>query len=424
MMERLFGSCTVLGLMVGLAAPSLANETTQIEAVDPATEHEDVIAAPVDVDAIGEHAPSLSDPLIARWIDQLQAELNRVEAELEQPRTTVPLGGTMREGDFGPRVELLARRLAELGYIGEGDVGPVFDAALSAAIERFQDDAGLFVDGLVGPQTLAELNRSLEETRVSLLWTIDQMQHLRSEAYDDMMLVNVPSTRSLLIEDGHVVMDITTAVGRYTRQTPLLDNDRIVNVTLNPRWSVPSTIMREDVLPLLRAEGRTGVYDAQVFLGGEEVDPAEVDWSEIQPWQIYIRQSPGDHSALGRYLFSLTNDQNIFIHDTNHHAVFQRANRWISSGCIRVESARDLALYLIRRAGYSDEELDRRLASGVTQVMPLPEEYQVPVFVTYFTAVPDGDRITYHRDIYDRTAGFQPMPPLASGGPALRGDGS
>ncbi|MCA8934109.1 MAG: L,D-transpeptidase family protein [Rhodospirillaceae bacterium] len=424
MMERLIGSCTVLGLLAGLAVPTLANEQREIEATDPATVHEDVVGAPGEVRALDEPAPSLSDPLIVHWIEQLQTELDRVETQLEQPRTTVPAGATMREGDYGPGVDLLTRRLVELGYLGEGDVRPVFDADLTAAIERFQTDTGLHVDGLVGPQTLAELNRSLEDTRLSLLWTIDQMQQLRAEAYDDMLLVNVPSTRSLLIEDGHVAMDITTAVGRYTRQTPLLQNDRIINVTLNPRWSVPSTIMREDVLPLLRAEGRTGVYDAQVFLGGEEVDPAEVDWSEIQPWQIYIRQSPGDHSALGRYLFSLTNDQNIFIHDTNHHGVFQRANRWISSGCIRVEDARDLALYLIRRAGYTDEELDRRLASGVTQVMPLPEEFQVPVFVTYFTATPDGDRITYHRDIYDRTLGFQPVPPLASGGPELRGDGS
>ena len=421
-MKRFVGSCATLALVLGLSAPGLANDAAVIDGLTPTLD--DVVAAPQDLDTIGDATPGPGTALIDGWIADLEAELDRVQAEMQQPRTTVPAGATLREGTAGPRVDALGRRLAELGYLTEDLPTPVFDEIVHAAVEQFQADTGLHVDGLVGPQTVAELNRSLEDTRRALLWTIDQMEVLRADAPDDMMLINVPSSRTLVVEDGDVVMDLTSAVGRYTRQTPLLQNDRITNVTLNPRWAVPPTIMREDVLPLLRSEGRTGVYDSRVFVGGQEVDPTVHDWSEVQPWEIFIRQSPGNHSALGRYLFALTNDQNIFIHDTNHHGVFDRANRWVSSGCIRVEDARDLALYLVRRAGYSDEELDRRLNSGVTQVMALPEEFQLPVYVTYWTATPNGERIVYHRDIYNHAVNFRPVSPLASGDTAVRGDGS
>ena len=446
MLRRFLMFCAAFGVVSWLPISAPATELNQIETPVPAPE--DVVAAPEELGGLADAAPSLGDALIARWIARLETEVEQVRTEMQVPRTVVPAGPTLRRGSVGPRVRALTIRLRELGYLPEPaqrlpiaggppsmagtpvSAGPapgvdpsVFDQGLHDAVERFQADTGLHVDGLVGPQTLAELNRTLEDTLHALLWTIDQMRQLHADAPDDMLIVNVPSSRSLLIEDGEVVMNLTSAVGRYTRQTPLLQDDRIVNVTLNPRWSVPPTIMREDVLPLLRSEGRTGIHQSTVFLGGAEVDPASIDWSVVQPWEIFVRQSPGDHNALGRYLFGMTNDQNIFVHDTNYRGVFSRANRWVSSGCIRVENARELALYLVRRAGYSDADLDRRLHSGGTRVMPLPEEYQMPVIVTYWTATPEADRIVYHRDIYNHAAGFRPVSSLASGDPELAEDG-
>ena len=369
--------------------------------------------------------PGPTDDLIAAWLDRLEAEAAAVTEAMEQPRTVVSPGYTLRNGSNGPRVLELSSRLAELGYLAEDQVGPAFDDTVTAAVERFQGETGLHVDGLVGPQTLSELNRTLEETLHALRWTIDEMRSFRVGAPEEMLIVNVPSTRAWLVRDGEIVMDMRAAVGRYTRQTPLLA-DRIVDVTLNPRWSVPPTIMREDVLPLLRAEGRTGVTEASVYLNGERVDPTQVDWSEVSPWEIFIRQTAGDHSALGRYLFNLTNDQNIFVHDTNAHSVFDRANRWVSSGCIRVEDARALALYLADRAGYTEADLDRRLHSGATQSLPLGE-HELPVFITYWTATPETDRIVYHRDIYRVAANYRPVAPVAAtdtAGPEAAGSGS
>jgi murein L,D-transpeptidase YcbB/YkuD len=364
-----------------------------------------------------------TDRLVDGWIDRLEGEVEVVEARMREPTTVVSPGWTMRAGSAGPRVGQLTARLAELGYLADFDRGERFTASVVDAVRALQTDRGLFVDGVVGPQTLGELNRTPEASLTALHWTLAQMRELRADLSQEMLIVNVPSSTAMLVRDGEVLIEMHAAVGRPTRRTPTMA-DEIVNVTLNPRWSVPPTIMREDVLPRLRADGSTGISHSSVMLDGQTVDPAEVDWSEISPWQIMIRQSPGNHNALGRYLFALTNDYNIFVHDTNHRSVFRRARRAVSSGCIRVEDARWLAEYLLARDGsYDLDRLDGMLATMRTRVLPLAEP--LPVFVTYWTATvePDLD-VVYHQDVYGLTHGFTPIGDVAAsdlplaGGPA------
>ena len=349
-----------------------------------------------------------TDRLLAGWIDRLQIEAETIEGRMQTPATVVASGWMMRAGGHGNRVGQLTARLGELGYLADADRGAAFTPAVETAVRAFQTDRGLFVDGVVGPQTLAELNRTPRDSLTALYWTIAQMREMRVDLPNELLLINIPSTEAMLIRDGQVLIEMPAAVGRQTRQTPAMV-DEIVNVTLNPRWSVPPTIMREDVLPKLREDGSTGISFATVMLDGEEVDPTMVDWSEVSPWRIVVRQSPGDHNALGRFLFSLTNDQNIFVHSTNHPTVFQRANRAVSSGCIRVEEARWLAEYLLARDGsYDLNRLDGMLDTLRTRVLRLSEP--LPVYIAYWTAsVEPNQDVVYHRDVYDMTRGYEPI---------------
>ncbi len=369
-----------------------------------------VIALVALPDGSAARAEGPSADLVAGWIRQLETEAALVSQEMQAPVTMVASGGTLSLGSAGPRVEQLTARLNELGVLSAEQHGTLFTAEIDAAVRVYQAREGLLVDGQVGPQTRAALNRTRADTLLALRWSIDRMGELLSLVPDTFLLVNVPSTRAMLIRNGTVAMDMAAAVGRPSRRTPLL-TDRIVNVTLNPTWSVPPTIMREDVLPRLRRSGTTGITNATVYLSGEQVDPGAVDWSAVSPWQIWIRQSPGNHNALGRFLFALTNDQNIFIHDTNQHSIFERANREISSGCVRIEGARQLAEFLLAENGTDLSVIDRGLASRATRVLPL--DRPLPVFMTYWTATPQaGGHAAIHRDIYNMTIGYRPREPL------------
>ena len=43
-----------------------------------------------------------------------------------------------------------------------GDISGVFDEETKAAVMQYQEDAGLEVDGIVGPNTLAQMQRDFE----------------------------------------------------------------------------------------------------------------------------------------------------------------------------------------------------------------------------------------------------------------------
>jgi hypothetical protein len=67
---------------------------------------------------------------------------------------------TLKPGDTGPQVKTLQQALATLGFSAgtpDGDYGP----ATQVAVERFQVAKGLAEDGVVGPATLAALQKAL-----------------------------------------------------------------------------------------------------------------------------------------------------------------------------------------------------------------------------------------------------------------------
>ena len=375
-----------------------------------------LLAAALAVAAFGLFAPvraaESTDALMAAWIERLEAEAGALAEQMRHPATTVAGGYALREGSAGPRVDQLTTRLGELGYLPEVDRGTVFTPAVDEAVRTFQEDRGLFVDGIAGPQTIGEMNRTPEESLRALHWTIERMREARVDLPERLLVINVAATDAMLIENGEIVMEMRAAVGRPSRRTPLM-RDEIVNVTVNPSWSVPPTIMREDVMPRLRDDGDTGISYASVWVDGERVDPGAMDWSEVSPGQIWIRQSPGQHNALGRFVFWLTNDHNIFVHDTNAPYVFDRAHRAVSSGCVRVADARRLADYLLARNGYDIAEIDGMLQTTRTRVMELDEP--LPVYVTYWTATvrPADEAVLYHRDVYNLMRGYEPAGRLA-----------
>lgn len=69
----------------------------------------------------------------------------------------------LRIGATGPAVAEVRARLAHLGYL-DADGADVFDEATDHAVRTFQQERGLSVDGIVGPQTF----RRLEEARWQL----------------------------------------------------------------------------------------------------------------------------------------------------------------------------------------------------------------------------------------------------------------
>ncbi|MBW4627941.1 MAG: peptidoglycan-binding protein [Brasilonema octagenarum HA4186-MV1] len=60
---------------------------------------------------------------------------------------------TLSRGSTGDFVQGLQRDLSAKGYLDASAVSGTFDEATEEAVKKFQQENGLTVDGVVGPQT-------------------------------------------------------------------------------------------------------------------------------------------------------------------------------------------------------------------------------------------------------------------------------
>jgi murein L,D-transpeptidase YcbB/YkuD len=96
---------------------------------------------------------------------------------------------------------------------------------------------------------------------------------------------------------------------------------------------------------------------------------------------------------MGQMKFMFPNRSGVYLHDTPQKELLTETSRMFSGGCVRLEDAPRLGRWLFGRSL-------RAAGSSPDQRVDLPEG--VPVYITYLTAVPDGDRIAYLPDPYSR----------------------
>ena len=167
---------------------------------------------------------------------------------------------------------------------------------------------------------------------------------------DTFVLVNLPAFKAYIIRDRKNIWETRTQIGREARRTPTFRAD-MKYVVLNPDWTVPPTILAQDVLAGMKkgqntiARKKLLILDAQ----GRAVDPSTIDWQAATPanFRYTLRQPPGADNALGRVKFIFPNEHSIFLHDTPSQELFSSDQRTFSSGCIRVEHALELARVLL-----------------------------------------------------------------------------
>ncbi|MDJ0883053.1 MAG: L,D-transpeptidase family protein [Desulfobacterales bacterium] len=320
---------------------------------------------------------------------------------------TIPAGPKLKPGNCGPRVEQLQQRLAVTGdYRRRLESGRhCYDAALAAAVARFQRRLGLIADGVAGARTLAALNVPVETRILQIQMSLERWRWMPTHMGARYLLVNIPGFQMEVVTNGRVVRTMRTIVGRKGRPTPVLAS-KITYLEINPYWYVPHKIAREDLLPKIQANPDFLVrQDFRVFEGwapgARELNPASIDWSAVSArnFPYRLRQEPAGRNALGRVKFIFPNEMSVYLHDTPAKRLFKKSSRSFSSGCVRVEEPLSLVSLLLDREDWDPERLAQAVASNQRQVIVLDEP--VPVYLVYWTAwvAPDGTN-HFREDIY------------------------
>jgi len=192
-------------------------------------------------------------------------------------------------------------------------------------------------------------------------------------------------------------------VGTRDDQTPSFVTE-IRSVTINPSWDPPPSIAAELLRRFRRnpeAVEREG-FEA-LDTEGVSIAPSAVDWN-ARPFPYRLRQRPGPTNALGRIRFDVPNPYSIRLHDTPNRSLFEREERALSHGCVRVENPVELAERVLAAPDWTRATIEAAIESGVQQNVALNEP--LPVYLIYITATANaaGD-IVYANDIYRRDGG-------------------
>lgn len=349
-----------------------------------------------DFDPVGGLSKAVAEAGADQWLEGLapsdaeyralsDAYLDYAKRATRMKSQSIGGGDLIREGDVDVRVPQIVEVLQTNGYLagdtGQGETGASggperYTPRIAQAVKKMQRDFGIADDGIVGPETLAVLNTGAEERARLLAVNLERRRWLKRERPAIRIDVNIASAMLDYYRDGERRDSRAVIVGQPDWETPQLGSP-IYRLVANPTWTVPRSIEEEEIEPR---------------------GPGYLQENNMVRRDGWVVQLPGPENALGVVKFDMQNDYAIYLHDTPAEPLFDRNQRHLSHGCIRVENAPEFARMLAREAGVA-AEFNAARASGEETFVELPQN--IPVRLLYHTAfvVPSGE-VRFRTDPY------------------------
>lgn len=372
---------------------------------------------PLAAEDIIQKVTSAADPIaVLRGLEPnnnlynaLRHELIKLASATEEDQAKIKIGKNIKPGKSDPAIPAIRARF---GIESSSSDPAVYDDELASKIMSLQRSYGLDDDGVIGQGVIAVLNRSNNDKIRQILANMERLRWLDQTRPERYVLVNIPSATLWAVDEGDVALEMPVIVGKAARKTESFKT-MITGVRLNPNWTVPPTIKRADFLPMLQndpyALTKRGI---ELRIGGRSVDPGKVDWSTVGSKQLHkigMVQAPGEDNPLGKVRVIMENPYNIYLHDTNHRDLFDKKERTLSSGCIRVSQPEKLAEFLLNKnEDMGHDNMMKLINSGRMRDIQISES--IPVYITYQTIWLDTEgRLIYGRDVYGQDAKLTEM---------------
>lgn len=319
----------------------------------------------------------------------------------------VPSGEVLKPDMVDDRVPVLRERLAATDgapQAADGSDPNLYSADVIDALKRFQKRHGLETDGVLGKQTLFQLNVTVDSRIRQIVANLERWRWMPEDLGQHYVMVNIAGFELKRVRKGRIEERMRVVVGLPYHRTPVF-SDRIKYLEMNPYWNVPYSIATKEYLPRLkRGTGGMASKGFEAVRGNSVLPLSSVDWGSYSRshFPVRLRQRPGPSNALGRVKFIFPNRFNVYLHDTQARSLFVKAKRAFSHGCIRLARPIDLAEQLLSDIpGWNRRRIQGVLDGKKRTVVNLAEP--VDVHLTYATAWQgEGNTVHFAADIYQR----------------------
>ena len=285
---------------------------------------------------------------------------------------------------------------------GKDSLTSIYDKKTFESLKKFQERHGLIADGIIGAGTIHALNFSKTKRKQQIIANLERWRWYPNEFAENYFIVNIPNYSLNVVEKKDTTVFRKVVVGTNKRKTPILTST-LKTIVFNPTWTVPPTILKEDVVPAMKRNRNylknksITIYDA----AGNEVDA--LNWNENKPGNYRYVQSPGYNNSLGLMKILFPNNYSVYLHDTNHRNYFEKHNRSLSSGCVRVENPLELAQHILNDSkNWSKEKIDELIETKKTTTIKITKKYTL--YQWYWTAWSEKNQLVFRYDVYELDA--------------------
>ena len=325
----------------------------------------------------------------------------------------------------------------------------IYTAQLASLIKKLQEKYSLTPDGIMGYKTYKVINASPKDNIDQVKANMERQRWFTRPNEGAYVYINLPvyevamhwedSVKTMRVCIGKNLPDNYGAlVKEYTdsgwlyklpknMETPQIAS-KITYMVINPTWTIPYSIIRNEMWwRLVRDPAYLSREGYKVFRGKTEVNGDTIQWSKVNrnriPYQIV--QNPGPKNSLGTVKYMFNNPFSIYLHDTPSKSAFNKTQRAVSHGCVRLQDPILFGEYLTQNSKEYDAD-DFRIMMGypprdperlkdydptdsTAAIQKLEEttivrlEKPMPLYLDYRTVYYDREwKLHFCYDIYDQ----------------------
>ncbi|MFV8373816.1 L,D-transpeptidase family protein [Flavobacterium sp. LB1P71] len=334
---------------------------------------------------------------------RLKKALKLINAFPKEKFKKLKITGNITPNDTNPSLIDIKKRLIYWKDLQPKDsLTPIYDQETVMAVKRFQARHGLATNEIIREITITSLNFSKQQRIHQIISNLERWKWYPKEMGKEYVIINIPDYRLTLVKDKDTLRTHRVIVGRAKRKTPILSS-KLTQIVFNPTWTVPPTILREDVIPAV-LKSRSYLTDSNIKVydsNGRIVSPYEWQLSQAETYR-YV-QSPGTFNSLGMVKIIFPNRFSVYLHDTNHRDYFDKIDRSLSSGCVRVDNPLELTEYLLNDSvNWGLGKITTVLQNERTKFVKIKKD--VSFHLLYWTAWSENNKLIFRDDIYNLDA--------------------
>lgn len=287
--------------------------------------------------------------------------------------------------DSNEVISMVKKKLRLYYGYNQSDTSPVYNVSFVEELKRVNQTFGIN-DSTVNPTLINELNIPIQKRIATLIINYERMKWLPEMRDGKHIIVNIPQFTLTAYNGNTTAFEMDVVVGKEGSSTVMFTGN-MNNIVFAPYWNIPSSIVKNEILPAIENDKDYLEKNNMEIVNEEKEIPV-------------IRQLPGDHNSLGKVKFLFPNSYNIYLHDTPNKAAFNRNQRALSHGCIRVKNPVLLANWVLEGAeGWNPTTIDSAMAGDTEKWVRVNPN--IPVLIYYLTAyIDDNETLRFNKDIY------------------------